>query len=691
MASTRQKDVLAMLNDRYERSAKAQQDVFEEFEQARLFYRGDQWIYYNNGWRTAPIPRWRVRLTVNKLIPMVDLLVSTATRVRPIITARPRTDDEDDRRSAKVGEMLLRYYWDLLDFDVNEIRKLKYVFVEGNVFQVVDWDHEQQRPRVDLVPPYSFGVEPGAVTLEDAGWAMVTELSRIDELELRYNQKIERTDLKEDLKRAYVPVLLDRQEEVDLEERTVFQRYYERPSRKHPRGRLVTRAGNTVVAEDDLPVEDPDSGAPQFPIVHFKGIELLGEFWATSPVSQSIPLQQEVNRSRSQLIENRNLCGRPQLLAAQNSIEEDSYTNEPGAIIWWDPVLARQVEPHYMNPPQVPGWVMNIMATAEQDMYDLVGRHEVSQGQMSNVSSGRQAAILRQADDSRWAPMIRQYQHGLKKLGQLLLQFAQKNLSGDQVLNIVGRGRESEVFYFSSNSISARVNIQFDIESQLPWTKESMRQMAMQLFDKGQMDQDTLHQIMEIPSPDKMYEPQQDHLLNARRENQLLEDTYFPPVPGDNDQLHILEHTRYVCDPTRREAIIQQMELDKQKAALVGQAPPPVPSIIRNHLQHLEEHRKRLPQPEPPPPAPKVNLGLDRLIRDMMQVRPELAERLMPYVEEILQDSLNSQNPQQPSGPPPKGMRAPAASMGAEYGGQQKEESTAKIGLTGGQLGIEGR
>lgn len=657
------KDLAKLIDDRYEKASKAQLSYYDEAEQARLFFRGDQWLIYQNGWQASPPSEpWRVRLTVNKLMPMVHQLMSTVLRVRPIISVKPASDDDIDRRQARIAQSLIRYWWDELKMLVLEARKLLHLFVCGNVFYRVGWDEEKGTPSVKLVPAYSISVEPGAETFDDANWCIITELIRRGEAELRYSKKFPKSaevDGAHPIRQRYVPVLIEGEENA-TEDRIVHQEMFERPSLDYPEGRHVIKVGDEIVVDEPLPLNKT------VPVVHFRAIELIGELWATSPVAQAIPLQMEINRSRSQLIENRNLTARPQILAAEGAIEEDAIDNRPGSIVWWDPVLSKGNPPMYMRPPVLPGWVTSIMSIAEKDIYDLMSRHEVSQGQLGGVSSGRQAAILRQADDVRWDVTLLLNEQGLAETARLMLAFAQKHMTGEQVISIMGQSRSVEVFRFNADemNIGSRLNVRFDIASQLPWTKESSRQQAVQLAQSGLLDKETLYNIMEFPSPENIYETAQSERLNARKENQLLDQVYFDPLPTDRHDVHIEEHRAWINRPEIRQYIVEQWQYDIQKARLAGGQPPPVPSIVANHLRHMEEHRKRLPQPEPPPPAPKVNLGVDRLIRDLVQLNPAYAERLLPYVEEILKDSLNDQTPPD-QGPKntPAGVRAPA--MGA--------------------------
>ncbi len=683
-------DLVSLVDTRYEQAAKAQMRITDEMEQARLFYRGDQWLRREyNKWVTAPSHRWRVRLTVNKLPPLVELSIATFLRYKPIISTSPATSDEDDRRTAKVSELLARYLWDELETDVLLVEMLTWMFTTGSAFMRVGWDNKKGRripiynkvpwmdpetgiieevdgeevvgyqydglPTLDVIDPFSMAVEPGALKFDDAAWCIVTEILRIGELEQRFNTKIDPSNANDD--RIHTPMYIERDSQIENEDRAALMQMYERPTKAHPNGRLIYKANNKILDEQELP-------GGQIRICHFRNIILPGEFWPTSMVSQVIPLQMEINRGRSQLIENRNLTSRPQLIAAEGSIIKGTYNNKPGSIVQWDPIASHSTEPHYMNPPQVPGFVMSILGLANEDMMDLTSRHEASQGQTTGANSGRQVAMYRSADDSRLAPTMRLFEKGLQQTGRYLLRACQENMNGEMVLNIVGKGRVSEVFKFSANDVSDNTNLRYDIGSQLPWAKESTREMALQLNAQGKMSDEMLYEILEVPDDRKLYENEQSHRLNARLENQQLAQGNFAPLPTDNHQIHLQEHEREINLPENRQSFISEMHGLEQAAQMTGQKAPKVPPSIKSLLQHMEAHRKAIPAPQPPPPAPKVNLSLDRLLQNpAFMNNPELMAKVLPMVLDIANDATGS--PATPSNTPPRssGARAPGTNM----------------------------
>lgn len=686
-----EKTLPQLVSERYEQSTRARQHIIDEMEYARLMYRGDQWLKYSNQkWIPAPQPKYRVRLTINKLPPLVELCVSTFLRYKPIIIANPGTDEDEDRKTAKTSEMLLRYLWDYLEFDEFLVRALTWVFVCGSCFLRTRWDPmkgkkipvmDQKDPTkvkeyvhagsaaVDVISPFSMSIEPGAERLEDAAWCIITEMLRKDQVEQMFKLKKPLPHSTATDEALQIPMLLERDAVTPVQEdRVALHCMYERPTKKHPLGRIVYVANQTTLWEGELP-----NG--EIRIEHLKGIILPGELWPSSIVSQVTSLQMEINRGRSQLIENRNLCSRPQLMAAIGSMEDDMVDNRPGNINWWDPVAARGIEPHYLTPPSVPTWVTYLLELAAADMMDLASRHEASQGQQaSNITSGRQAAMFRSADDSRLAPSIRLFEQSLKKVGQHLLATCKEHMDGPQVISIVGKNRMAEVHKFMANDINEKCNVTYEIASQLPWARESMRQQIMYLNQQGKIDDETMFTMLELPTVQRLYESEQEHRMNARLENQLLAEMKVPPLTTDNHQVHLKEHERQVNLPENRQAIIMEMQNIQKMNQMLAQMPgaeeqqqqqQQYPQAIMNLLEHMEEHRKMIPQPQPPPPAVKMNFSVDRLMQNpLFASNPQLAAKVIPILLEMMQDAVGQ--PATPSNQPggaPAGVRAPSQEM----------------------------
>ena len=668
-------DLVALIHERYDQAASHQLDNSKDFEHNRLFYRGDQWLMLQErSWVEAPKKHWKVRLTINQLPPAVEGNISVFMRAKPIIAAVPLTDDEDDRRRANVDEQLLRGRWQSMGMESKLLSMLLWFFITGNGFLRVRWDptegkrvkvmEEQvsidmmtgeptsqmvptgdEKPEgatvIDVIDPFSIQIEPGATELEDCAWCIVTEFCRIGELEFRYPDKEiskdsdDQTEYNRELRSLYQPTFLEHSgRKKPSDDRVAVYTMYERPRKKTPNGRMVVMVNDEIIEDVELPANG------EIRIVHFKNIELPGELMAMGIVDSMKPLQYELNRSRSQLVENRNLTARPKMISPRGALQDDSVTSEPGEIIEYEPVGGG--EPHYMSPPQIPAHVLPEIQWIRQDLDDVASRHEASQGKMSSqITSGKQAQAFSAADTSRYMPQLLRFEEKLEKVGYFILASDKENLTGEQMVQIVGRNLEMDVFKFEAEDLDVNCRVKMEIVSQMPWDREAMRQTVQYLYQVGAYDSERMLELMDTPTSTTIYEADTDNKHNAEIENQLLlEGVPFDPLPTDNHKIHLKHHEKAVNRPENRKLYLQNREL------------------LKALYDHMNAHHKLIPAPQPPAPAAKLNVSLRELLQmgdpEARQIALELAKRSVGKT-------------QTPSNPAPEGGdggRAPG--MGSE-------------------------
>jgi hypothetical protein len=647
MASKKEEEsdlhLLEEIQEMFDRGSKAKFDKVAEWDECRAFYQGDQWsIPGDSGQRKATAKEpWRVRLTVNKLPSRVENALAIYLGVQPIIMAIPPTEESDDRKAALVSNRLLEYYWDELCMQDRVLPEaLEWALVCGDGFARPTWDTTKGEPMdvpveldeegsatktevvnagdlaVESVSPYCVTVEPGCEFLEDAAWMMITEAVLREDVLMRFgkkelSEKQPESDSASQAGGKYIPSIMDN--EKLTKERCILQTTYWKPNSKFKKGRVVYSTPYEILRkEDELPFGE-------YPLVHIQDIHIPGQFWGSSKVSQAIPLQAGYNRLRSSVVEVRNLMGNPGWLEPEEAeIARGTISNKPGAVIKYRATGAGGAKPERIQGVSVPQSSIQELGLFEEELNDVMSRHEASQGRMSSdVTSGRQAAIYREADNSRYMLSLRKFEKALAKLARFMLRFIKKNMGEERTIAIIGRGRSPEFLSFTKEDVSDRANIKFEISSQQPWNPELGRQTAFALFDKQVIDRKELLMRLQSPTPATMFEPEQDHRLNARLENEMMSDGQIQimPMPTDNHAVHVEEHEAVLNDPDKRaelhlERIQYQRDLQmaKQAGMLGQQIQVPQPKYMML-LQHLDAHRKAIPPPPPPPPLTKINLN----------------------------------------------------------------------------------
>lgn len=594
--------------ERYSRGWDALRDHVSQWEEVCYFVRGDQWLTYSgNAWRAdSSRETWRVRMTVNLILPNLELAIATYMRAKPIVSIDPASAEESDRKLARVAESVVLYYWDHLNFDVTLHDLLLWQFSCGNAYLQPVWNakagkvqtYSEQlvnpsaqaeamvsvttgQAEIEVLDPFSLVPEPGARSLDEAAWVVVTRsMLRSDVKQLWGVDLMEEgastpggVSAPRDFQK-YVPNTM--KGGAIPEERVVVHQVFERPTPSFPNGRMWRCTDEVQLTEvEELPPWGVN-GRRVIPIVHFMGTKLPGELLGTGIAVQAIPAQTAYNRRRSQIIEDHNLLGRPHWICPVDSIEGDQIDSAPGSVTFFDPVIGPpQQSPAHVTP-QADYQELQLCA---QEINDLMSRHEASQGKMGGVSSGKHAIANREADNFRFLPGIRLYEKSLGDFWRMFLAMLRTNLTDRQVAHIVGKFREPEVVTFTGGDVTDSANVRFCVASQIPWNRESMADRATWLLSQGLIQPEDYFSLLDFPAIENLRDPEYVHRTNARNENELLKTQLVMPLPSDHHEVHIREHESVLNDPARRnEWFLMRQQGEAKAQAMQAAMPPPMPA-----------------------------------------------------------------------------------------------------------------
>jgi hypothetical protein len=138
-----------------------------------------------------------------------------------------------------------------------------------------------------------------------------------------------------------------------------------------------------------------------------------GKFYGTSIIEDLLPVQKEYNRTRSQIIENKNRMAKIQLMAPRGSIEVQKVTSEPGQVILYTPGYA---PPQPIPLQNLPAYVLQEVQQLQQDMDDISGQHEVSRGQNpAQVTAATALSYLQEQDDTKLSGTIESLESAVEK------------------------------------------------------------------------------------------------------------------------------------------------------------------------------------------------------------------------------------------------------------------------------------
>lgn len=597
-------------------------------------YLGYQYHVFDNWTRTLVqdrAPPHRVRLVCNRLMMQVRKAVSKFVRQRPDWNVIPATTDQDDQVKALIGNRVLKAYWRSLGMDWKVVDLAFWIFTCGNAFMRVVWDPSKGEPLdlagdmgdyqpqtkadeklislglrtgdlgIDVVNPFELDPDPMALSLDQASHVLHSKLVSIDDLKARYGSKadgLEPEDQGNDglstyftkkLKTLVGPTSLFSGSEEAPSDAVLTHTLWVNPTQKYPNGYFCVVAGGQLLhAAKELP-----NPFKRIPFVHFIETMVPGRFWATSMLEQTIGLQADYNRARSQVCESRNLMSKPKWLNPKGSgITQNSIDSEPGEVLTFNPGS----KPEAWNPPPLPEYVIRSLEMTLSDMEDIAGVHEVTQGRApSNARSGIAIAQLQEQDDQLLGPTFMLAEKSLGQIGSWALEILAKNVTEPRILKIVGKESGYDAFEFLGQDLigqnAGRSGVSyFDVEvhmgSQLPQSPGARKQLVLDLVDRRildpMQDRKKISQLLELGTEEPFLNDAQLDRQNARRENAIMRSEVMVEInPWDDDEVHIESHDRdrkqpdYLQVTSPQARLIHDMHIEQHKARLMARLAPP--------------------------------------------------------------------------------------------------------------------
>jgi len=508
------------------------------------FYKGKQYVFYNRRSRRIEAlptddgdkPRYRVRLVSNQIAPNTQSLLSRLVKSKPQFFATPGQASYEAQKATEVAENLLDYWWDSLNLTEKREEAMMWSIICGNGFWKITWDDKsgpgmkvmlspdgqpivdkviehyfkqnlemagvdpaqfeqrvyQGEIRVDVLSPFDVLLDDSATVFEDCQYAFCVHPMSPEEIQERYGVKLKPNAVNkypdETLPGAFGTFESKTQENV----RVVYYGYF-LPGAKYPDGRFVVFTKSPNIILYDAPWPYPFE---QLPLVKFPGLRVPGQLWDTSVVEQAIPLQKELNRTLSQMIEYKNLTLKPQMLAPVGSLRQ-RITDEPGAIFEYNPV-AGQI-PQSIPIPSLPGYVFEHLQDLGARLKDIFSLNEIVEGSVPpNVEAGVAIDLLQEAATDRIAPQIMLMEKSLERCGNIMLQLAQRYYTEPRTMIITGSGSKPKVERFESADLIKGVSIKVEAGSGLPRTRAGRQARVMQLLQMGILSPTKAYKYMDM-------------------------------------------------------------------------------------------------------------------------------------------------------------------------------------------------
>jgi hypothetical protein len=544
MAATGYKPV-SQLNTAEDLSAKldllkrGRQTLENQWKLNLAFYKGQQYSYFSRSTgqiQTLPVadgdkPRYRVRLVNNQIITGAHSLLAKYTKTKPVISATPGSSSASDFKAAQMAERLLEFWWDDFSLDDKLGEALLWSIIAGQGYWKIEWDPHAGKPMsflldpqgkpitddaqaeafrgamekygitpkekvvymgdIKVVPisPFNVFADPNASTWEDCKFAICVHSMEPDEIKARWGVDVPADSVSQEPD-ATLPF-----ETGDSMEKSVKQVNigYFLPTPSMPKGRYVGWVSKPDHILFDGPWPYPNH---KLPIVKFPGLRTPGAIYDGSHVEQAIPLQKELNRTLSQLVEYKNLTIRPRVWAPTGSLRQ-RMTTEPGVVMEFNPVA--NMRPEVEQLPAIPPYVFEHLKEIASRLKEIFALTEVSEGSVPpNVEAGIAIDLLQELSADRLAPTIKLIEKSLARAGNVMVGLAKQYYVEPRLLKIKGSGGSVQVKKFTQADISGGVDITVETGSGLPRTRAGRQAQIERWVESGFIPQGQAYKHLDI-------------------------------------------------------------------------------------------------------------------------------------------------------------------------------------------------
>jgi len=558
-------------------------DDVREWALNRAFYRGQQWVYFDQSLGNVvrlptdgEMAKWKVRMTSNQILPGVQHYVAQLTKTWPSIYATPDSGALRDRKAAEMASDLFESwqsdfslrtklqsalthaqisqgYWHI-SYDQLAGKSLRFLTHPENGQLITDEEVEdafrdeleqmaQQNGmeaaeligqfektiyvgeiKVEVLPGENVILDPTANQFADAKYAICRHALSPEEIKARWPKA---GDVAPDSAPADtdLKLWLRDNDRMPAQTKNVYFGYF-RPSPGMPKGRYV------VWIEEPFKILVDEAWPYPFtelPLVKFPGIERPDSALDEARVTHARPGQKDLNRFLSQLSEFRNMTLKPQMIAPIGSLRQ-RITSEPGAVFEFQPVQG--LSPEWRQVPNMPGYVMDMLVDAQMRLDKIFNRMPSQRDQLpARLDAGYGIELLQEAVADQMSTEMARIEEALTRAGTLMVKLAQTYYIEPRLMKIKGANGSLQVKKFMRADLEGGFTFRVEAGSGLPRSRAGRQQSIIELVDKQLLRPEDAMRMLDLgDKKGVMLERQLDEDQAYREHEKLLKGTPINPT-----------------------------------------------------------------------------------------------------------------------------------------------------------------
>lgn len=619
------------------------------------------------------------RPVTNLLYDNYQTLKSYLLKTKPRSTVRPNSENHSDKVAAKLANLVLECNYERLREAANYEYAAACAITYGTVFKKDFWDTSSvQTARVPLtqiietpmgpleqevidpetgdvmteevpigdvntevVEPYRIAIDPLSTTCQDARWIMEYSIQPLNWIKETYgksgdgytgkaNEVKPEPGLSGTLRRFFqlktssgvkgttAPVSGSGGSDTMVENCAVVKEYYERPSKDHPKGRLIVVANSVLLYSGDSPCEGPDIG-DWHPYSDFRWEVVPGRFWGKSPLDDGVEIQKRINSIDAVIILTRKTQAIPQKLIPKGvGVHPGQWTGRPGLEVFWRD-NGTGSRPETIPAAGVDSQVFIERDKMVEDLKNVTGAIDILKGDRPpGVTAASALNMLYEVGTGKLFPALNRWKEFIETSQKKQLRLVSKHYQEpreDFIKMLRSKNKDlssSALENFIGKDLHDNCNVIIEAGSNIPKLQAAEQARLIELAQIGTLgledpiNQREFNERLGVLGFDNQVGPD---LKRAQWENELLDqanpDQSVLVMTVDNHEIHIGAHEKRMKEPSF-------MELS--------------PEAQQAYMDHIEEHQEFLalekqqaqleaalsgqpPGPGPEDPKPPVSAG----------------------------------------------------------------------------------
>ena len=586
----------------YDQGVKATQAETRRYNENLAFLQGEQWIYFSkaaNRLEEMPRDESRVRATVNRLGSSCRRLLAKSLKRPLLFEVPPSAADDATIQGARIAESVLSDV--KRDQNWENLREQTTIaaLIGGTGLICLDWDPSAGTPlemdedrmvgtgevSLTALAITEWVTEPGTRDAEYARWGIKAQALPSEEVKQTYRlpekpaadattalspvqQKILQTD------RAYKP-----------EDLCLVLTYYERPCPEYPEGQVCVVVGSQMV---DGPHPWPFPFQDRMNIAVARETKVLHRWTGDTIVSHAVPIQTLYNQIWSSIAEHTKLAGNLRILWPMGAGDAvDSLSDLPAEIIEY--MVVNGAKPEWMEPGQLPAWLIQQPEMLASEMDDLLGLPDVVRGEAPrNIESGSGLAILSEAAETPIAKLSVEVANAYARIASMALECYAEKVQESREARVDYPHQVSQTVEWSGEDLKGQTNVIVPESAVLPTSAAEVWTKGTNLFDRGAFgppgEPQTMRKfaayISSSGDEENFIEATDPDVAKAQRENYQLS-LGAPCVPMDFD-----DHARHieVHNTWRKSAAYEQLKESPDFDMATGMGDPGPKELIDLHV-----------------------------------------------------------------------------------------------------------